>query len=80
MNVTGAEGTLKISSVYQRANVKTQKRIDAFNAGLAVLAGGKGCVFLNQDNVFKTLDGSVNDCLLLPDGVHLSQKGTDHLI
>ena len=29
--------------------------------------------------VSKTLDGSVNDCLLLPDGVHLSQRGTDHL-
>ena len=77
MNVTGAEGTVKISSVYQRANVKTQKRIDAFNDGLAVLAGEKGCVFIN--NVSKTLDGSVNDCLLLPDGVHLSQRGTDHL-
>ena len=56
-----------------------QKRIDAFNAGLAVLAGEKGCVFINQDNVFKTLDRSVNDRLLLPGGVHLSQRGTDHL-
>ena len=37
MNVTGAEGTVKISSVSPRANVKTQKRIGAFNAGLAVL-------------------------------------------
>ena len=79
MKVTGAEGTVKISSGCPRANVKTQKRIDAFNAGLAILAGEKGCVSINQDNVFKTLDGNVNDCLLLPDGVHLSQRGTDHL-
>ena len=75
VNVTGAEGTVKISSVYQRANVKTQKRIDAFNDGLAVLAGEKGCVFINQDNVSKTLDGSVNDCLLLPDGSYISVRG-----
>ena len=80
MNVTGAEWTVKISSVCPRANVKTQKRIDAFNVGLAVLAEEKGCVFINHDNVLKTIDRSVNDCQLLPDGVHLSQRGTGHYI
>ena len=52
-------GTVYISRVCLRANVKTQKHFDAFNVGLAVLAGEKGCV-LNHDNVFKIRDLSVN--------------------
>ena len=79
MDLTGGEGTVKISSVCPRAHVKTQKRIDSFNAGLAVLAGERGCIFINNDNSFKTLDGSINDCLLFPDGVHLNLTGTERL-
>ena len=77
MNLTGGEGTVKVSSVCPRAHVKTQKRIDSFNAGLAALAGERGCLFINNDNSFKTLDG--NDCL--PDGssVHLNLTGTERL-
>ena len=49
------------------------------HAGLAVLAGERGCIFINNDNSFKTLDGSINDCLLLPDGVHPNLPGTERL-
>ena len=42
-------------------------------------SGERGCIFINNDNSFKTLDGSINDCLLLPDGVHLKLTGTERL-
>ena len=35
---------------------KTQKRIDSFNAGLAVLTGERKCTFINNDNSLKTID------------------------
>ena len=79
MHLTGGEGTVKVSSVCPSAHVKTQKRIDSFNAGLAVLAGERECILINNHNSFKTLDGRINDCLLLPDGVHLNLTGTERL-
>ena len=41
----GCGCAVKISSVCPRTSPKTQTHIDAFNVGLAVLEGGKVCVF-----------------------------------
>lgn len=59
--------TVTVSSVCPRTDdSEAQCRVDMVNAELAVLCADTGCDFTNNDNNFKTADGSVNDCYLSP--------------
>ena len=72
---------MKVSSVCPRLKpVAAQARIEAFNAGLAALCIDKQCEFVNNDNVFKTMDGNINVSLLQDDNVHLNVCGSTHLL
>ena len=78
--IISTHGSVKICSVCPRLKEKTQERIAAFNAGLAVVSAEKKCSFVDDDNYFKTKSGSINECLLAADGVHLNTSGTHNLI
>ena len=73
---TGGSGLVKISSVCPRANEHIQRRIDAFNAGLSQLCSDRNIEFIDNDDNFKARNGSINECLLLPDGVNLTTSGS----
>ena len=72
--IISTDGSVKICSVCPRLKKKTQERIDAFNAGLAVVSAEKKCSFVDNNNYFKTRSGSINKCLLVADGVSSDQK------
>ena len=72
--------TVTVSSVCPRTDdTEAQGRVDIVNAELAVLCADMDCEFVNNDNNFKTSDGSVNDCYLSTDGLHLARYGTNRL-
>ena len=52
--IISTDGSIKICSNCLRLKDKTQERIDAFNAGLAVVSAEKKCSFVDNDNYFKT--------------------------
>lgn len=53
--------------------------MDTVDAELFTLCTEMNCTFVNNDNNFKTADGSANDCYLTADGLHLSRYGTNRL-
>jgi len=72
--------SVTVSSVCPRTDdTEVQERVDIVNAELAVLCAEMDCEFVNNDNNFKTSDGSVNDCYLSADGLYLSRYGTNRL-
>ncbi|CAH1780386.1 unnamed protein product [Owenia fusiformis] len=69
-----------ISSITPRTDNDTaQATIDLINAGLVTIAEDENCTFVNNDLDFKLRDGTVNAGYLLPDGLHLSDAGTNRL-
>ena len=73
---TGGGGLVKSSSVCPRANDQIQTRIDASDAGLSQLCSDRSVEFIDNDDNFKARNGSINECLLLTDGVHMTTSGS----
>ena len=69
-------GTVRVSSVCPRSNPETQARIDTFNSGLSELCQNRNIQFIDNDDNFKTRNGSSNYALIAKDGIHLNASGT----
>ena len=67
-------GTVRVSSVCSRSNPETQARIDTFNSGQ--LCQSRNIQFIDNDDNFKTRNGSSNYALIAKDGIHLNASGT----
>ena len=78
--IISTDSSVKICIVCPRLKERTQERIDAFNAGLAVVSAERKSSFVDNDNYFKTKSGAINKCLLAADGVYLNTSGTHYLI
>ena len=76
---TGGNGTVKVSSVCSRTDKQTQLRIDALNIGLAAFCSDRIAEFIDNDDNFKVKSRSVNESLLLSDGVHRTTHGSSLL-
>lgn len=69
-----------VSSICPRTDISDiQDRVDTVDAELFTLCTEMNCTFVNNDNNFKTADGSANDCYLTADGLHLPRYGTNRL-
>ena len=69
-------GTVRVSSVCPRSNPETHARIDTFNSGLSELCQSRNVQFIDNDDNFKTRNGSSNYALIAKDGIHLNASGT----
>ena len=76
---TGCGRFVKISNMYPRANDPIKTRINAFNAGLSQLCSDRNVELIDNDDKFKARNGSINECLLFTDGVHLTTSGSSLL-
>ena len=75
-----AQGSVKISSICPRTNnPDTQSRIDAVNKRLKESSNISDFAFIDNENIFRLQDGSINDGYLLNDGVHLTSRGSEKL-
>ena len=69
-------GTVRVRSVCPRSNPETQARIDTFNGGLSELCQSRNVQFIDNDDNFKTRNGSSNYALIAKDRIHLNASGT----
>ena len=76
---TFSEGPVMLSSICPRTdNCDYQSKVETVNASMSSSNSGD-YTFINNDPTFRLQDNSVNDGYLLPDGLHLSAKGTERL-
>ena len=69
-------GTVRVTSVCPRSNPETQARIDTFNSGLSKLCQSRNIQFIDNDDNFKTRNGSSNYALIAKDEIHLNASDT----
>ena len=71
---------MQISSICPRTNnPDTQSRIDAVNKRLKESRSLSDFAFIDNENIFRLQDGSINDGYLLNDGVQLTSRGSEKL-
>lgn len=72
---------IAISTICPRSDDKSnQERVDTLNSKLRSIAKDNDCILIDNDNNFKMRDDSVDSTMLLPDGLHLTKKGTKRLL
>lgn len=71
---------ISLSSIPPRRDQnKFQDNVDIANACLESVADKTNVSFINNENTFKLMDGSINDGYLARDGLHLNRSGSNKL-
>ena len=74
------QGGVTMSSICPRLDtVDVQRKIELTNTALKNLCDTHSCRFVNNDNLFKLADKTVNDCPLMRDRVHLTWQASNKL-